>query len=715
MGRFAAGNGTVALCVLFSLVPAPQVAAEEQEEIRMKDVVVSSTRLPDAPVDARTLPAKVSVITAEDIRKSGAKTVQEAIQWATGIVFYDQVGNNFQQTIDLRGFNGQPVPSTSVFVDGQRINEPDFNTVNFDLIPFETIERIEILPGTAAIYGKNALGGVINIITKRGGDAHRATGETLFGSFSRQRYTINASGPVGKFDYYTNFSRETEQGFRDDATARISRYYGRMGYRPTERTDLTVSYTYVKDKLFQAGSLPISIADVDPEANFTPGDFYDSETSVVRLTGRQTLPMGFSLNLNASYRHLNQEQFTRSQPFFSGGALPTSTNNLHTESWAGTLQVTREGTPLGRRNLLVMGTEVAANEFGNNLIFQAGGFGSTSKQSTSEDILGLYAQDTLYLTSQFILTAGVRYDHDQIGFTSNTTPTNNNSKIFHRMNPRAGLTYLITPQSSAYFNYSQGFRVPTFNELFALGPFGSNPNLKPVTSDNYELGFKSQLSNWGEVSLALFQTDLKNEILIVCGDPFTCGVTTFATNQNIPNSRRRGFETTLKAKYKDILDGVLNYTFTEATIESDLTLNPFFFDPFGSTPYVQNVKKGASLPQVPKNRLSVITNYHPASGWTLSLMGLYASTQFLINDEQNTRPRLPGYFVLNSKISYERPVPGGRLSGYLMFNNMLNQNYFTSGIVAANNLTGGGAVENFVVPAPGLAVYGGLTYRFEGF
>jgi hypothetical protein len=50
------------------------------------------------------------------------------VQWATGIVMYDQVGNAFQQTIDLRGFNGQPVPSTMVFVDGQRMNEPDFNT-----------------------------------------------------------------------------------------------------------------------------------------------------------------------------------------------------------------------------------------------------------------------------------------------------------------------------------------------------------------------------------------------------------------------------------------------------------------------------------------------------------------------------------------------------------------------------------------------------------
>ena len=76
--------------------------------------------------------------------------------------------------------------------------------------------------------------------------------------------------------------------------------------------------------------------------------------------------------------------------------------------------------------------------------------------------------------------------------------------------------------------------------------------------------------------------------------------------------------------------------------------------------------------------------------------------------------RLPGYFLLNSRVAYERPVPGGRLSGFLMLNNILNQKYSTSGTIATNTLTGAGAQEQFIVPAPGIAIYGGLSYRFEG-
>jgi TonB-dependent siderophore receptor len=687
---------------------SPYAQAQSDDVIETREVVVSSTRLPDAPVDARTLPAKVTVITAEDIQKSGAKTVQEAIQLATGIVMYDGVGNAFQPTIDLRGFNGLPVPNTTVFVDGQRMNEPDFNTVNFDLIPYETIDRIEIIPGAAAIYGKNAMGGVINIVTKRGADKHQATGETLFGSFHRERYTLNASGPIGDFDYYTNFGRETESGYRDESAARISRFFSKLGYRPTEHTDVTLSYTYVKDRLQQAGTLPLSQAAIDPKRNFTPGDFFDSETSVLRLNARHELPFGFSVNVNGFYRRLAQDQFTR-------GQSSQSSNIFTTESRGGVFQLNHDASLFGHRNALVLGNEYTRNDFDNRSVASFFSFPGSfpSLRSTDETILGLYAQDALHLTSELILTAGVRYDRNELDFIDNLDSTNNGSKVFHRTTPRAGLTYLVTPSVSFYFNYGQGFRVPTYNELFGsgLGPFGSgNPNLRPVRSNNFEVGARARIQTWGEASVALFRADVRDEIYLVCGDPSTCNFGTPA-NQNIPESRRQGIETTFKARFNQYFDGMVNYTYTQATFQSDLVLNPYFV---GFNPFLENVKRGDSIPLVPKNRLSVTGNYHPAPGWTVSLTGLYVSTQFHQGDEENAQPRIPGYFTLNSRIAYERPVPGGHLSGFLMLNNMLDQRYYTSGIMAPNTLTGGGAVERFVMPAPSIAIYGGLSYRFEG-
>jgi iron complex outermembrane receptor protein len=688
---------------LVFILSLPAGAFAEPPIELLPETVISSTRLPGSPVESRTLPAKVTVVTAQDIQQSGAKSVQEAIQYATGIVMYDQVGNAFQQTVDLRGFNGQPVQATSVFVDGVRVNEPDFNTVNFDLIPIEMIERIEIMPGASVIYGKNALGGTINIITKRGEAQRQTTGELLFGSFHRERYTLNSSGLLGKFDYFANFSRETESGFRDDSGARISRFAGRVGYRPAEGTDLSVAYNYVKDRLYQAGSLPLSVAVIDRERNFTPGDFFDSETNFIRANGRQSLPAGFSLDGNMFYRRLAQEQFTV-------GQTSQTDNIMLTEARGGALQLTHKGSPFGRRNDLILGSEFTRNDFGNRSIGSFFAFPGIfpGLTTTDEDILGLYVQDTFHLMPELVLTAGGRYDHDQINFVDNLNPSNSGSKRYSRVTPRAGITYLPTSTTSLYFSFSQGFRVPTPNELFATqGLFGtSNPSLKPVRSNNYELGARTKLGTWGEGAVALFQTDVRNEILLGCGDP-SCFPGT-PSNVNIEKSRRRGIETTLKAKPNQYLDGLVNYTYTIATFESDLVMNPVF-------PLIENVRKGDSFPQVPKHRLAITGNYHPQPEWTFSLSGLYVSTQFFLNDEQNAQPRLPGYFVLNARAAYERPVPGGRLAAFFMVNNMLDEKYFTQGIIFPNVLTGGGAIERFMVPAPGVAIFGGLSYRFEGF
>jgi iron complex outermembrane receptor protein len=691
--------------VLLSCLVASTTHAQSEDVIETREVVVSSTRLPGAPVDAKTLPAKVTVITAEDIRKSGAKTVQEAIQWGNNIVMYDQVGNGFQQSIDLRGFSGQPVPSTSVFVDGQRINEPDFNTINFDLIPFDTIERIEIIPGPATIYGKNAMGGVINIITKRGGEKRQATGETLFGSWGRQRYTLNASGPIGKVDYYFNLGKEKEDGYRDDSGADISRVYGRIGYRPTDETDITLSYTYVTDKLYQAGALPLSVAAVNRRANFTPGDYTDNDTNVVRLTGRQGLPFGFSLNANSFYRQLDQTQFGVGQPAFPGSILSRAQTNSTTESWGGTVQLTQNTPLFGRQNTLVFGTDIQRNDFGSSLA-SISGFGPfNNRQDSNESILGLYAQNTLSLLPQLLLTAGVRYDQDSIdsNFEDTFTPPGSGKKTFYRTTPRAGLTYLIHSDASVYFNYSQGFRVPTFFELFPVVGL-SNQSLQPITSDNFEIGGKTRLSNWGEASLSFFQSNVRNEIYFTCTncDVFSAGFD--GLNRNIDSTRRRGLEASLKGRYNEYFDGSVNYTFTEATFQSTFNLSA-----------TKTVESGDTIPLVPKNRLSATGNFHPAEGWTLSLIGLYVSTQFFQNDENNAEPRLPGYFVLNSRIAYERPVPGGRLSGFVMLNNMLDQKYSSFGTIASNTLSPGGAQERFVVPVPTFSLFAGLSYRFEGF
>jgi iron complex outermembrane receptor protein len=668
--------------VLLSCLVASTSLAQSEDVIETREVVVSSTRLPDAPVDARTLPAKVTVITAEDIRKSGAKTVQEAIQWATGIVMYDSVGNGFQQTIDMRGFSGAPVPATSVFVDGARINEPDFNAVNFDLVPLETIERIEIFPNSSAVFGKNALGGSINITTKRGGETPSVTGETMYGSFNRERSTITVGGPVGKFDYFSTFSREREDGYRRDTSANISRFSGKVGYRDGKETDVTVSYAYVNDKLFQAGQLSLAQLAQDRRQNATPGSFIDNENSFVRVNARHQLPWGLSLTANGFYRKLTQDSFVNFGFGFS------NTTVIETDSRGGVLQLGHELEQWGLKNSLVLGGEFTRNDFNGTSVGLTG-----SRSLTDEDIIAFYAQDTLHVTPRLSFIGGVRYDHDQISFNEllNTRPDGN--VRFGGLTPRAGVTYLVTPLTSIYFTYSQGFRVPTAQEMFAFAPFTSNPNLSPARSESYEIGLKGKLFDQIDYAVAAFQTDVRNEIqftCILCTGAFGDGV-----NRNIGQTRRRGVEATIKTRVNEYAGIDLNYTYVQAQFRER--------EVFSAT-NIADV--GDAIPLVPKNRFSIIGNVYPAPGWTASLIGLYVSTQFAQGDEANAFERIPGYFMLNGRLAYDTKVTGGRLSAYLLLNNLTNSEYSTFGTASAFGRT--------FVPAQTISIFGGVTYRFEG-
>ena len=118
-------TGVIALLILLTFRPViADSPPEAVPETTLAPIEVTATRLADVREDAAKIPVKVVVITAEDIERLGARTVQEVLQYQSGIVMYDSIGNEFEQTVDLRGFNGQPTPGITVFQDGVRINEP---------------------------------------------------------------------------------------------------------------------------------------------------------------------------------------------------------------------------------------------------------------------------------------------------------------------------------------------------------------------------------------------------------------------------------------------------------------------------------------------------------------------------------------------------------------------------------------------------------------
>ncbi|MGZ8445061.1 MAG: TonB-dependent receptor [Candidatus Binatia bacterium] len=669
--------------VLLFLLGAPGVSDAQDT---LPPVVVTSTRLRDVEQPASQVPGKVIVVSADEIEKLGAKTIQEVLQYQTGIVLYDSVGNAFQQTVDLRGFNAQPVTATTVFIDGVRVNEPDFNTINFNLIPLEDIERIEILPGTATVFGRNALAGVINITTKRGRADRPHIGMNIGGgSYGRQRYTFSTDGPlplIPNFDYYFGVTRELTNGYREEfgsrhAGATITRLLTKLGYRLGDNTDASLAYTRVLDNISQAGALPASRLRVDRNDNLTPGDQQKDNLHQVALNLTQKLPMGFSVALNGFFRRNDIELFTRG--LSSEAILQTETN-----SGGATVQASHAGAILNKKNLLTLGVEYTRNKFdtANAGIFLPA-FTFQNLRSTKEDVAGIFLTDSFHLFQSLVVNGGFRYDWDRLNFTDEIDPTLSGIKTYNRVSPKAGLVYTPVNNLSFSFSYSEGVRIPTVDELFAQGPFGSNPDLKAMTSRNFDLGAKAQLQDWLDASLALFCTPVRDEILFVVTDPLLF----FGRNENISRTLRRGIELSLKARYQKWLDAFINYTAMKATFETDVLL------------FSGQVRKGDDLPLVPRHRVGVGINTYPIEGLTVSLFGNYVGAQFMQSDEPNQAKKIADYFVLNSRIAYQWK----QWTGYVNFNNLTNRKYSTSGILVN---------EPFRVPAPTFNVFAGLSFRY---
>ncbi|HVO91965.1 MAG TPA: TonB-dependent receptor [Terriglobales bacterium] len=670
----------------------------QSPEPTLPPVFVNSTRLRDIEQPASQVPGKVIVVTAEDIQKLGARTVQEVLEYQTGVVVYDAVGNEFQKTVDLRGFNGQPVPATSVFVDGVRINEPDFNTINFDLVPIEDIDRIEILPGTATVFGRNALGGVINIATKRGRSDRPHVGFDLGGgSYGRQKYSFSTDGPlpISNFDYYFGVTRELTNGFRDefdprDAGGRITRLLAKLGYRLGESTEATFAYTRVLDNLSQAGSLPGSFLRVDRNGNITPGDSSASNLHQLAFNLTQKLLSGFSAAVNSFFRHNDQESFVR-------GLSSTSTLETATLSGGSTVQLSHDGTIFGRKNLAGLGVEYGHNRFDSTstsaFICCAGTF--VTEQLTKENVAGIYFTDSLTLLDSLIFTAGFRYDWDRLDFTGKTDPTLSGAKQFTHFSPKSGLVYTPRQNLSLYFSYSEGMRVPTVQEIFALGPFGSNLNLKEMTSRNFEIGVKGKPLEWAEASIAVYTMPVRDEILFIATDPLD---PFSGRNENIKKTLRRGIEMSLRARSATWIDGFINYTVTKATFEKDFFIPGInFIDP------PRLVRKGDELPAVPRHRVGVGVNVRPLEGWILSLLGSYVSGQYQLRDEPNQAKQVADHFVLNSRVAYQ----WRQWTAHVTLNNLTNRKYSTSGILVGDPFN-----ESFRVPAPGFNVFARLSFRY---
>ncbi|HEX2441954.1 MAG TPA: TonB-dependent receptor [Methylomirabilota bacterium] len=698
--------------------------ARTDEPILPTVTVVAPARLPGDPLPLSDVPASVQVISGDELRRTGAVTLQDALVRLPGVTLTDEQGNRAQPSVTFRGFQATPVTGVpqgiSVFVDGVRVNEPGVEEVNFDLLPLRDVERVELIRGPSAIFGRNTLGGALNIITRRGREGFQVEPEVQFGSFGRQSYRLRASGGEGPLDYYVAGSYGQEDGWRDVSAVRLGTLFAKVGLTFGD-TDATLSFQRAQNRIEQPGSLPLSELVRDRRQNFTGGDFFAPLMNLVTLNVRQSVTEHARLALNGFVRTLDAEQF-------NANLIGADTRAFqHTTSAGGTLQLDHESVVLGRKNRLTLGLEYVHHAVAETVLAEdADTSRLDSKVRDRQHAFALYAQngldvvrDLLASGDRLTVTTGVRWDwlRHEIGDENPPAPGQPSvagTHTFSRITPRLGVNYNLTPAAGLYLAFAQGIRAPAFLELTCASPrtvcpglqagVAADPPLKTVQANHYEIGGRLALRDELRLELALFRTDLANDIFSISPTG-----TTGLFFQNVGTTRRQGVELSGEASLGRRWDLRGGYTYTEATFVDDVELaTPRMTPGCTATPCTQRVRAGRSLPLVPRHRVNATVEHRPTSWLTLWVAGAFVGSQRLRGDEENVGRTLDPYVVLDAGAR----VRWQQLSGFVTIGNALDDAHETFGTFAANARRPGSPVEPFLTPAPPLRVDVGLAYRF---
>ncbi|MGD0277689.1 MAG: TonB-dependent receptor plug domain-containing protein, partial [Smithella sp.] len=239
--------------------------------VTMGEVVVTATR---DTQEVRKTPANVTVITAEEIEKSGATTIVDVLDKLESIQFRTYSGNASQAYIDMRGIGGDnPYGKTLIMLDGVHLNRTDMSSINWMEIPVDTIDRIEIVRGPGSVlYGDSAIGGMINIITKKGQGEPKINASIIMGSDGLNDERVGVTGATGKWTYAVKGENNFSFGYRDRSKYSAQGGGFDLGYSPTDLLNVSLDVSFDKSDYQMPGALTQAQMEQNPRQyqNFPP-------------------------------------------------------------------------------------------------------------------------------------------------------------------------------------------------------------------------------------------------------------------------------------------------------------------------------------------------------------------------------------------------------------------------------------------------------------
>jgi len=667
--------------VLAMLLPDGLYAEEVQKDSRtdgvMKEVVVTGTRFEER---VERIPANVTVIDQEDIKNSSAKNVPDLLRSQEGIVVRDLLANGKSAQVDLRGFGEAAPYNNLVLVDGRRVNEIDLSGVDWTQIPLDQIERIEVLRGTGTVlYGDNAVGGVINIITKTPSDRFTASAGAVAGSYSRNKEHVSVSGGQGPLAASFYGSYDATQGYRENNIYRARHGGGKIVYDVASYLSLNLSGSYHTDDYGLPGPLTKDQLSVNRRASLDPLDKAETEDGYLKLGSDLLLGTSGNLVTDLSYRNRD------SKSDFPDPLFPYVIDS-QIETYGFTPRYVHKSDVMGHKNTLITGVDLYWID--QDLKTYSGTFSSTTTPTglanISRDSYGLYVNDQFSILDPLILTLGARhekaeYDLHQRDLSPFPLAPLDETVEESENAYSAGLTWLYSGKSSLFGRYNRSFRFPLTDELvlfdYGVGKIRVNPDLKPQTGDHYEVGARHFFTPNLQANLTLYRAEINDEIFF--------NKLSF-TNENYDQTLHQGIEIGCRADFFEKLTVYGNYVYEKATFRDG---------PFG----------GKDIPAVPRNKFNLGFRLHDViPKLVFSADYFYVGDSTLISDQANQFEKLESYYTINLRLSYAWRW----FNVFAGVNNVTDQKYSEYGVI------GGFTPTPYYYPAPERNWIGGIEIRY---
>ena len=557
--------------ILIVIVLSPLQADEVK---RLERIVVTPTR---TMLTETSTPASVRVITREQIEASGARQVAQVLRGLGGIQVTDTFGDGSRALVGMRGFGENAGSNTLILMDGRRLNNADIAAPDLNSISLKDVERIEIIQGSAGVmYGDQAVGGVVNIITRTPQQFH-AEVEGGAGSYdAKQARAIVSQRLDNGFAYRITAEHRESDNYRDHNDLDYRNYFSWLGYHYREGL-VFFEFQKIDEDLELPGAL--FKPEVEQERRQSASDFRQDFSNTDTKVKRAGIRHGLNAHVAFEGEITERESNTKFRLSFRGFMSEPSTQDRDI----------REFTP---RVILTYPNSYADMLFTLGYDRQSSDYELRSQlgvQGNDQELKALYAQAVLPVSDSVTITTGVRDAEVENDIDNRPAfvfgPIVEGAIDDQETVKEFGVVLRPGPNWRVFARYDQNLRFAKVDELTNTL---NGQILKTQTGDSYEFGGE-WASDKHYVMLNIYRLDLDDEISF---DPITF------TNLNLDRTRRDGLIVESTSKLGDNLSVSTAYSYVDAKLRS----GPF---------------DGNDIPLVARNILRVSADYQINIGLNL--------------------------------------------------------------------------------------------------